>query len=202
MPVTKLDYLRECNTFQIALEDFQRQFCDRCRQKECSRSQFGKSRFDQRVQTWEERLFKNPPKMDMSDPRFQEIAAKRFMEISPDRFGPVPEIGSRSAWVDPQAVEPCASVSAPPPPSDPTPPPPEPEPAVQAQPEASTRTASSVPPALGLVNTPFKQGVMLGGRPVPERSPAPVYDPWAAPQPSQTAGVQIVKPGAKVKLGG
>lgn len=77
----------------------------------------------------------------------------------------------------------------------------EPPQATQAEAPKST-PAPSVPPALGLSNTPFRQGTMLGGRPAPEKAPVPVYDPWAAPKSGQTDGVQIVKPGAKFKLGG
>jgi hypothetical protein len=194
--VPKLDYLKECNTLGTSLEDFSMAFCNRCHQKECLRSQAGKSRFEQRVSTWEDRFFKNPPRMDPSDPRFEEFQARRFLEFNPDNFGPIPEIGHRSAWVDPKDVVQEPVVTEPEPKAVDQAPPPLPAPTVEPAPPAPA------PAQAALVNTPFKQGTMLGGRQAPKTTPAPVYDPWAGPAPSQSSGDKIVKPGAKVRLGG
>jgi hypothetical protein len=49
------------------------------------------------VNTWEERLFKNPPKMSPDDSRYRLLAAQRFITIDPGR---TPELHS-SNWVDP-----------------------------------------------------------------------------------------------------
>lgn len=47
------------------------------------------------------------------------------------------------------------------------------------------------------MNTPNQQGRMLGGHKPPER-PA---DPWEV-KPKETQGLQVVKPGARIKLSG
>lgn len=210
----KRDYLRVCNEQGVALEDFKLQFCDRCLQPECTRSQAGESKFEARVSNWQERLFTDVPRLDQNDPRFGSIRAKKFLEID---AGPVPEIraSSASSWVDPRDLDsgsqdldespknPQASgepvPSAPsttqePPPKtlaeEPTPPPPAP---AQQQQQAQAN----------LMNTPFQQGQMLGGRPRPAVPEA--KDPWAAPVPkraTETGDVKVVEPGARIKLGG
>ena len=76
----KKDFLGECNNFAIPIPDFTASFCQRCWQGECSRSQFGKSAFDQRVSTWIERLV-TPPKMDPNDPRYLPIVNQGFRPI-------------------------------------------------------------------------------------------------------------------------
>lgn len=208
--MNRRDLLRECNDKDVPLEDFSRQFCVRCLQPECSRSLVGKSKFEQRVSGWEDKLFKQPPRMDLSDPRYEIIRGKRFQEV---QTGPVLEIG-RGPWQDPRdlaepkaaapALKPAASV-APPSPSaepvqdveeegpatDPTPP--------EAKAEETPATPSATPPAR---NTPFRQGQMIAGANAPAPKTNPVYDPWAAPKPSQADGLQVVKPGARIKLGG
>lgn len=187
------DFLVECNEFGVPVEDFTAAHCSRCLQKECHRSQHGRSRFEARVGSWQERLFTNVPRMAASDSRLVTLQAKRFVEVP----GRIPEVGS---WLDPRdldqpAVSPQAMpiqpvAEAPPPPAPPPPAPPPPAPLVEApQDPARTRTAPR------LMNTPVSNGRMIGGR-VP---PAP-SDPWAA-KPQETAGLKVVKPGARIKLG-
>lgn len=177
------DFLRECNEHGVALPDFQAQFCDRCQQPECHRSQYGKSRFDQRVMTWEERLIKNPARMNPNDPRYASITAKQFITLD---VGRTPEV--RSAWIDPQeaAVSPPAPVEPPPPPAEASSPPaalapPTPPPARTPQP----------------LNTPAQKAVLLS---TPGQSVLqPSKDAWDVPLPPKDP---VVQPGAKVKVRG
>lgn len=74
------DYMHECNNLGVSEEDFQRIWCIRCVQQECHRSHQGKSRFEARVSTWEERLFTNVPRMPTSDPRYPDLANRAFVE--------------------------------------------------------------------------------------------------------------------------
>src|SRR5690606_19815310 len=99
--VERRDYLPVCNDKGVPLPEFQATFCVRCVQPECSRSRAG-GLFESRVASWEDRLFKNPPRMSKSDPLHAAIAAKRFIEID---VGRVPEVGGRSDWIDPRSLE-------------------------------------------------------------------------------------------------
>lgn len=95
----KLDFFRECNTHGVSEDDFRQAFCVRCVQPECARSSVNQTKFEERVTTWEERLFTNVPRMDPNDPLYQKIAGQKFIEISPsDGVGPVTPT---SEWVDP-----------------------------------------------------------------------------------------------------
>lgn len=89
------DSLKECNNQGVPLQDFTLQFCSRCMQPECIRSQFGKSLFEKRVTSWESRLFLEVPRMADEDPRYSSIAAKNFLQI--DTSKPYEVRG----WVDP-----------------------------------------------------------------------------------------------------
>jgi len=187
MPMAKVDYLKECNSYGVALEDFLTQFCARCLQPECSRSQHGTSKFDQRVSTWESRLFQEVPRMAETDPRFETIRAQKFIQIDTGR---VPEVRS---WVDPRDL---AEPKVEPPPSpEPEPTPQEPSPQVQAEePKA---------PANPVKNTPNRRGQMIGGKKVDGGGPKPVLDPWEARKPPEKkAEGKVVQPGAKIRLGG
>jgi hypothetical protein len=95
------DYLKECNDQGVPPDDFALQFCRRCRQPECSRSQVGESRFEQRVSTWEDRLFLQVPTMSPEDPRYPRISAQKFIR-GPSR-GRTPEV--RGSWVTPKELE-------------------------------------------------------------------------------------------------
>jgi len=211
--VRRLDLLGECNDQQVPYEDFRLQFCIRCQQPECTRSRAGTSKFDQRVATWQERLFEQVPRMDPGDPRFMEIQAKQFKMFNP---GVVP---TRGAWIDPTDL-----VDSVPPPAlvVPEPPPivtqivevPAPLPEVQAPVAATASTEEpakvaepaqpvKLTPQLLRMNTPSQTGRMLANSP-PPKAPAPPKDPWAAPEPQKKTeqGVVVVKRGATVRLGG
>lgn len=181
MKPEKRDYLKECNEHKVPVEDFRQQFCNRCFQPECTRSQHGKSLFEARTSDWEERLFLNVIRMDPSDPRFKTLSAKNFQSVD---VGRVPEVG-RSEWRDPLEFDKSQEVGQ------------EivsvPEPKPEQKTEEPPRSETPLP-----LNTPVKSGQMIGGRP-PQPS-SPVSDPWAA-KPAAAAGDNVVKPGAKIKLG-
>lgn len=206
----KLDFLGECNTQKIPLEDFRLAFCVRCFQQDCTRSQFGTSKFEARVGNWEERLFK-APQLAKTDPRFPLISAKRFLSLN---SGPAPSIRE---WIDPQNLDvspPAAHV--PPVPVGVTPP-------VQVavkvaapstEPEKTLEEPITEPNLLVIpvdreqsperllgqprLNTPYAGPVTLANS--PENKPS-VKDAWATPAPLKS-GERVVKPGAKVKFGG
>lgn len=205
------DLLAECIQPGTPIDVLTNQWCARCLNPECSRSAVGKSRFDQRVLDWEEKLFKNPPKLAPEDPRFAGIVAHKFITIDPGR---TPEI--RSEWVDPRDLkepEPAPLHAAPSQIATPTR---VPEVVPDSPPTAEARTPS--PPndagskesarptepkrsgaALALVgaNAPDQTGKLLRGSPT---SPNTVADPWAAPDPPDPAD-QVVQPGATIKMG-
>lgn len=188
----RVDYLgSECDLGGLSIPDFQEVFCARCTQPECTRSRDGQSRFDQRVRSWEERLFNNVPRLNEKDPRFAHITSKKFLTLD---TGPVPSVrtAGASAWVDPREVqEPVAPVVSTP----------------LAVPSAETAPAAPAPPAtsaptrrLPQMNTPNQGGILIGS---PPPSSGPVKDPWAGPVPSSSTKPTetVIKPGTKVKVG-
>jgi hypothetical protein len=202
--VEKRDWLGECNDQHVPLDDFQRTFCDRCLQVECTRSQHGKSQFEARVATWEERLFDQVPRMDPSDPRYQVLSAKKFITLD---MGPVPEV---RGWIDPLNLKEPPEV------------PPPPEPRIYEVPETTRIRAQTIvdldeqgpvraqeePPALeplraapqtSVLNTPAVRGQMVGKK--AGQAVAPASDPWE-PAKSTTDGLKVVPKGAKIRLGG
>jgi len=182
------DWLDLCNDKRVPFNDFISFFCDRCSQKECTRSQWGKSAFEKRAQNWEKQLFEEVPRMDPSDPRFAEMSAKKFLTI----VGSEAPSG-QSEWLDVQEVE---KKQVEPAPAPPTPAPP----TVSAMPEKVVETAKLPPlPTSSLQNTPNRGPQMIGGGlPKPAQ---PVLDPWA-PKPPADPNDRVVQPGAKIKFGG
>lgn len=193
----KRDLLPSCASQGLPLEDLQRDWCSKCLNPNCTRSLSGKIGFDIRTQTWYERLFANPERLPQEDPRYGSIVAKNFIEVPTG--GPV-ELRS---WVDPLEFEAkVAEVSE------------GPRPASRKQPQAPVEVADPPeampeppPPVVrppGVVsveqNTPFQQGRMLGGAPLPQ---APkTQDTWSAPVPAPPAQGKVVKPGTKIRFGG
>lgn len=181
--------------------------CSRCLQQECSRSLYGKSKFEHRISTWRGRLFETVPRMDEADPRFVVLSSKKFLEI--DR-GRVPEITSGSgSWIDPRDLDVPEESPQASPPVEPVvvaaPALPEPPPVVVPTPEPAPAVVESAPsPALvanhplqpRLLNTPRPKPQMIGNRP----EPGPKRDAWdVAPQ--ETKGLPVVRPGARIKMG-
>lgn len=180
--------------------------CSRCLQKECSRSLFGKSRFEQRIGSWRERLFEHVPRMAESDPRLVTLSSKRFIEIDAGR---IPEINSASgSWIDPRDldVQEESSQASPPvepdvvaePPAPPVveeaPAPPAPAPAPVSTPSPALVSGHPLQPRL--LNTPRPQPQMIGNRPEPK----PKRDAWEV-VPQETKGLPVVRPGARIKMG-
>lgn len=189
------DYLSVCNDQGIPLPDFQATFCVRCVQPECSRSRAG-GLFETRVTTWEERLFKNPPRMPKDDPLYAMITAKRFIEIDTGR---IPEVNGRLEWVDPRGLEEPKEPSA------------KPRPVRKPKPPDSTPRVEESTPRVGPpearrapLNSDFEQGALL----IDPRVTAPVsrkpVDPWGgvatAPAASVKPDVPVVKAGAVIKF--
>jgi hypothetical protein len=187
------DYLPVCNDNGVPLPDFQAMFCVRCVQPECSRSRSG-GLFETRVASWEDRLFKDPPRMEKSDPLYAALTAKRFIEID---VGRVPEVGGRSDWVDPRALDE---------PKTPTRKPRKAKSTKAAELPKELETPKEPPPARverssaarAPRNTEFRQGTLLGE---PGKTATPV-DPWAAPPPAapSTPPVPLVQVGAKIRF--
>ncbi len=188
------DYLPVCNDQGVPLPDFQAMFCIRCVQPECSRSRAG-GLFENRVVAWEDRLFKNPPRMAKSDPLYSALAAKRFIEIDVSR---VPEVNGKSDWVDPRSLED---------------PPPTPKPRKAKAPKVAdpkerlpdpptARVEATPPTPRKPLNTAIQQGALLGEPPVGKASKP--GDPWATPTraaPSQdTPSIPVVQAGAKIRF--
>lgn len=217
----KQDFYDDCSSgfgsTRPTVEQLAEAWCNRCSNTECSRS-LGKTKFEQKVETWEDRLFLHTPRMSPSDPRFLPIASQGFHTIE---LGRVPEI--RSAWHDPRDL---AEASAParfspdvvPAEAEPAPEPVQQAPAVpespeppRVQPAAIVAATHPKPPVVDTkpvkaaprpLNTPDQRGRLLQ-RPVSAPNPPPAADPWAAPHKSALSpGDTIVKPGAKVRLGG
>ncbi len=195
------DLLQECNTQGAPLDVFAAECCRLCINPDCTRSRFGQSLFERRVNTWEERLFQNPSRMSPDDPRFVNIAGKRFLTLDTSR---TPEVRLQT-WADPRdmAEAPSAPLAVLPPTT----------PVVRVSEPASVLSTGPQKPAapgnlLGLVNanTPAAPGRMLSGAPA---APTEKRDPWASPVPPvppSIEGVGVsekkVRPGTKIKLGG
>ncbi len=186
--MSKVDHLRLCNEHGIPFQDFEAQFCQRCLQPECTRSQHGKSRFDARVGSWHDRLFVNISRLPSTDDRFKSITSQKFLTVDP---GPQ---RAQPTWRDPKDLEPERIVSIPspepipppePPAPEPAPTPPKPEPVVAALPQQ-------------LVNTPARPRQMIGG--AEQKPTSPVLDPWQPKQPLQP-GERLIEPGTRIRFG-
>lgn len=195
----KRDFLAECSgDLGLTPQDVQAAFCFRCLQAECSRSLSGKSGFEARTSTWENRLFTSVPRMNEGDPRIVTLRSKKFVEVP---TGLTPEIGGPpSAWLDPRDLDvpvesPHSTTSSGPSVALATP---EPKEALveEAQPAAPPEPRPEPQPRPAFLNTPVQTGRMIRG-PKPE----PSRDPWEV-RPKETQGLQVVKPGTRIKLGG
>jgi len=190
--MARRDCVKDCLTPGVTLEHLQETHCFRCYQPECTRSLHRKTKFDDRVLHWEERLFTDVPRMDPSDPRFQVIQGQQFKMFTP------PPPGKQGSWDDPRDLKPT-TVQVPedirPPVNEAQAPlavfPPEPPPPRIL---STTLTQDVV-----LINTPRQEGVMLRGGPTPEAKPAS-RDPWEAPAPVGS-NEKLVKRGARIQLG-
>jgi hypothetical protein len=189
----RLDLLRECNTKGAPLDAFEQGCCAHCINPECSRSQFGKSKFDARVGSWHDRLFSKVPRMNPQDPRFLAISGQKFHLIDVGR----PSEVRTAAWMDPRDLSSESSVAPVsgdqgvssedvnlPAESKPTPNRP-----VSAQGVASRLLLANAPAQSGMISRP--------GAVIPTKE-GPKKDPWMSPEPAEN----VVKPGATIKLRG
>lgn len=176
--MARVDYIRECNDQGVPPEDFVGAFCNRCFQPECGRSQSGKSKFDQRISTWADRLFLNVPKLAPEDPRFAPIASQKFITIDTGR---TPEI--RSAWVDPNEPQALGAPEVPAPPQESAPVVPRP-----------VLPPGTVPRHMLMANAPSQAGKVLGSG-----GKSAKRDAWATPE---VPAEPVVAPGSRIKLGG
>lgn len=189
----KVDHLRTCNDQNVPFQDFDLQFCQRCIQPECTRSQHGKSRFEQRALNWESRLFLNVPRMDPTDERFSTISGKRFVSVEGSR----PAVSS--AWIDPREDRPVqvqVPVQAEPEPLELVPV--APKEAAPPSPQPVQVTENPTPAGQPRNTAPRPRQMIGGAEPKPA---APVLDPW---QPTRTQplrpGETLVQPGARIKF--
>lgn len=208
------DYLGECNDQNTPLQDFKMMFCDRCVQRECSRSKFGTSTFDKRVASWQERYFSELSKMKESDPRFLPLANANFKMYVPAVPSPSSS-NSRSAWLDPRDIPDAAPESpttfaSEPPPQTPSPvlSSPAQEVAPAPPPLEKSRTSGTSPPQVGVRNLPHSLLLMntqAASTTLPGAPKALPRDPWAAPalaEGDNPPAAPVVQKGARIKFGG
>jgi hypothetical protein len=193
------DYLKDCHNQvsvqvkeSLPLEDFSTAYCARCLQPECTRSAHGSSKFDQRVATWEDRLFLKVPRMDSSDPRFESISSKEFHPVQESLvvhgWGATESDSAPKVEVIPEKsqeeVEPAGQS----------------EPACYFQPIS---TPSSISRDTLLLNTSVQSEQYLPGAPKNSGSlnnPKKKIDSWGASEQSMPSEV-IVNAGATVRFG-
>lgn len=215
------DNLSECNNLKVPVEDFKLFWCNRCLQPECTRSLYGKTKFEQRVTTWLDRLFLNVPRMDTGDPRFSDISRKEFHPVL-DSW----EISSEVPTEKEQSDQPVSFLAMP---SDEvliqeangsggTDEPSENEVPVKNEAVKSHLATPSKGhlEVLILMNTPNRSGLYLpgggqdpfiessndsgrGGK--PSVKVVSKNDPWAAPEQKHPSEV-VVEAGATIRLGG
>lgn len=181
-------------------ETFARAYCQRCRNTECTRAQFGNP-WIKRMNDQVDYLLNDPTFSNLQTDDHQALARMLFedrlkhaerMEVARSRQDwEVPEKTPRPSFFlgDPEPEpEPEPEPSAPAPAPAPTPsqtPPVTSPPATRAEPQPS-----NLMPA----NTPMPaNGVMIDGGPIP--TPSQEDDPWT-PKKNET----VVTPGAKITL--
>jgi len=98
-----MDFISECNNHGLTESDFVAVWCVRCLREDCSRAIKGKSRFEARTSTWEERLFTQVRALPETDPRYEGITAKHFQE-TPGRTLEV------KGWDEPPVPQPMPEV--------------------------------------------------------------------------------------------
>ena len=202
--MNRRDLYSECANPGTPIDVLKEAWCSRCGNPECVRSVVGLSKFEDRIKDWEKKLFTEAPQLSPEDPRFSLIIGKRFITL--DVTGRTPEI--RSDWVDPRDLKEPEMVPAPPAPLVVTPVTPLPAPDVIAPPTAAAPPTTPPKPTVSQpsadrvhlvgANAPNQSGKILPGAPGGSTNEV---DPWAAPEPPQPAD-QVVKPGAKIKMGG
>jgi len=82
-----MDFIRECNQFEVSSEDFERLWCFRCRNQECRRCRSEQAAWVHRIATQQDSLF-NPPRADDQDPQYDDIRSKTFRCLNPQEGVP------------------------------------------------------------------------------------------------------------------
>lgn len=195
------DFLKDCHAQvskqvkePLPFDTFGAAYCARCLQPECTRSTHGSTKFDQRVATWQDRLFLNVPRMDQDDPRFEDISRKEFTPIQESlvvrgwggESSPEPQKEFVPELLNEPVIEEVPTNDEPP--------------QVYFQP---TNTAPSISRDTLLMNTPVSNEQYLPGAPRPSDAlgrPKKTIDSWGAPEQSTPSEV-IVKAGATVRFG-
>ncbi len=177
-----MDYLRECmsDVGNPPIDDMNRNFCVVCSNRGCERAGAHQSAFDKRVKNWRETLFLKVPRAADDDRSYDNIRAKNFAPIG------APEPPKTSVFMPgapaagPATMARPAAFVPPPPPQDPGPQP-------AAAPDVTPEAPQPAPAPAAVVkprqpppgNTPFEQGMVLGGgqTTAPPAQPRPEPDP-------------------------
>jgi hypothetical protein len=194
-----MDFLRDCmNDVQNPpLDQFQRNWCLVCANRECERAGMNRSTFDHRAKNWKDTLFNKVPRAASDDPRYDNVRSKLFLPTSgktpdvkvfmpgvPTVEPPAPSPPRPAAFVMAQAP----AQPAPPAPPAPVVPEAEPAPGVTSPEEGGPSPAtSSVVPVASPGNTAFQQGMMIEGG-----SSAPPTTRGDEPQGSSQSGSTFI----------
>jgi hypothetical protein len=176
------DYIQTC-MLDLQTDDqpaFIDTFCKRCRNRTCVRAQWAGDKFSSRVITQPDRFF-HPNLADPNSSRYASL--QNFVDVA-HAVERIEAADKRGDWVVPD-LSPEALVN------------------MEAPPTIILPPAKHVDLPL-YPNTPVPPGgIMIDGSQPPSMPPvAPPAPPdWATPQP-KIAGVQVVQPGAKIRLGG
>jgi hypothetical protein len=161
----------------------------------------GKSKFDQRTLTWEDRLFLKVPRMEKDDPRYLPIVGQDFKTVDVSRTT-VHFPNAAPRWNDPRELpkesevpealeEPKPSISSP----DPLPPFEKVETSLAPPSPAGVK---NLPRHLLLMNAPSQPTMLPGALPAQQQAFA---DPWLVPASKEDPSAPIVKKGARIKFG-
>lgn len=180
-----MDFLRECmnDAQNPPLDQFQRNWCTVCANRECERAGMNNSAFDRRAKNWKSLLFDNVPRADPDDPSYDNIRSRVFLPSGQKAAEVKVFIPGTPVAEPPEAPmpRPAAFVSRQP---APAPPPAAPQgQAVDLSPAASAPESpeqTSAPPVASPGNTVFQQGAMLDGAPPPVPPARPATDQAAS----------------------
>lgn len=183
---------------------FQETFCNRCRNPECVHARWATDKFSARVITQVDRIFNPSQVASIQDPKYAQIPD--FINVLQEaiRLESADRLGDWSIPEDPvpfrpepvQEVEDLVQEMEEVLPESEDIEEPEPE---EDEPEALPAPVPfETPPVIAIPqqkNTSVRDGIMIGGDPIPQKKPVAKDDPWA-PTP------RVVQPGAVIQMGG
>lgn len=163
----KPDFLKECmsDVGIVPINDFNKNYCMRCVNSQCSRSATNNHLFVKRVTNWEENLFKGVKRADENDPKYAQIRSQKFMPviqnlgsitINKEESAPDPIFNEEetAVLIDehelPEVIDVKEEEELTPPFTAPTP----------DSIESAPQPPINLPPNI-VRNTPFQQGIML-----------------------------------------